>query len=508
MTVLIERDDAIGLADGVRPATPAYAIAPGDRFQGTLNTFNDSDFLSTVLEAGYGYVFTLAPQAGAGLSGAYVSIFDGRTASLFASAYNYTEGLLPARLVFSVNPADLPGSYREEGPWHVEIRGNGSISGNAGYALSMIREVGNDRFTQALAQVGTAFTSRLDYAAVDLTFTRSQADVDVVAFNLDAGISYTVALSGANMSLVLQDRLASTPALGSDTSLGDGRAEITFTPTQSGRYLAVIEGVTGDVTGGYSLLVTTPGRILTGDGRPDSLTGGPGDDTIAGQGGNDTLGGAGGNDRIDGGPGNDRILAGDGSDTVIGGPGDDIIFGGDSAADLRDVIYAGAGNDRVDAGHGNDLVYGGDGNDTIEGGFGVDEIIGQSGDDVLAGSAFSDLIFGGAGSDFINGGFGSDRVNGGTGADRFYHLGIADHGSDWVQDYSSAEGDRLVFGGAGVRSQFQVNFAQTQGAGAAGVDEAFVIYRPTGQILWALVDGEAQGAIVLDIGGQVFDLLS
>jgi Ca2+-binding RTX toxin-like protein len=99
-------------------------------------------------------------------------------------------------------------------------------------------------------------------------------------------------------------------------------------------------------------------------------------------------------------------------------------------------------------------------------------------------------------------------VNGGTGADRFYHLGIADHGSDWVQDYSSAEGDRLVFGGAGVRSQFQVNFAQTQGAGAAGVDEAFVIYRPTGQILWALVDGEAQGAIVLDIGGQVFDLLS
>jgi hypothetical protein len=40
------------------------------------------------------------------------------------------------------------------------------------------------------------------------------------------------------------------------------------------------------------------------------------------------------------------------------------------------------------------------------------------------------------------------------------------------------------------------------------VDEAFVIYRPTGQILWALVDGEAQGAIVLDIGGQVFDLLS
>jgi Ca2+-binding RTX toxin-like protein len=162
----------------------------------------------------------------------------------------------------------------------------------------------------------------------------------------------------------------------------------------------------------------------------------------------------------------------------------------------------------VDAGHGNDLVYGGDGNDTIEGGFGVDEIIGQNGDDVLAGSAFSDLIFGNAGSDFINGGFGSDRVNGGTGADRFYHLGIADHGSDWVQDFTADEGDRLVFGAAAARSQFQVNFAQTPGAGRDDVDEAFVIYRPTGQILWALVDGEAQGSITLQAGTQVFDLLA
>jgi Ca2+-binding RTX toxin-like protein len=239
--------------------------------------------------------------------------------------------------------------------------------------------------------------------------------------------------------------------------------------------------------------------VLFGGDGPDLLQGGLGRDRLSGGDGADTLRG---ND------GADTLRGGDGTDTLDGGDGDDVLSGGDTAADLRDVIYAGAGNDRVDAGHGNDLVYGGDGNDTIEGGFGVDEIIGQSGDDVLAGSAFSDLIFGGAGSDFINGGFGSDRVNGGTGADRFYHLGIADHGSDWVQDYSSAEGDRLVFGGAGSRSQFQVNFAQTQGAGAAGVDEAFVIYRPTGQILWALVDGGAQGAIDLQIGAQVVDLLA
>jgi Ca2+-binding RTX toxin-like protein len=52
----------------------------------------------------------------------------------------------------------------------------------------------------------------------------------------------------------------------------------------------------------------------------------------------------------------------------------------------------------------------------------------------MTGSAFSDLIFGGDGDDFINRGFGPDRVNGGAGSDRFFHLCIADHGSDWIQD--------------------------------------------------------------------------
>ena len=65
-------------------------------------------------------------------------------------------------------------------------------------------------------------------------------------------------------------------------------------------------------------------------------------------------------------------------------------------------------------------------------------------DDTLTGSAFGDEIFGGDGFDFINGGFGSDRVNGGAGGDRLFHLGIADHGSDWIQDFSNAEGDVLV----------------------------------------------------------------
>ncbi|WP_371157995.1 TRAP transporter substrate-binding protein DctP [Jannaschia sp. 2305UL9-9] len=220
------------------------------------------------------------------------------------------------------------------------------------------------------------------------------------------------------------------------------------------------------------------------------------------------LTGASGPDRLVGGLGADTINGGDGNDTLIGGEGDDVITGGATTADLRDLIYGGAGNDTIDGGYGNDELRGDAGNDSIAGGFGADTVIGGAGNDTLTGSAFGDEIFGGDGMDFVNGGFGSDRVNGGAGADSFFHLGIADHGSDWIQDYSAADGDVLVFGGAATADQFQINQANTASAGDAGTDEAFVIYRPTGQIIWALVDGMAESSITLRVGGVETDLLA
>ena len=151
-------------------------------------------------------------------------------------------------------------------------------------------------------------------------------------------------------------------------------------------------------------------------------------------------------------------------------------------------------------------LIGTEGDDKI---FGADTLIGNGGADVLNGGALSDVLFGNDGFDFLNGGFGHDRLNGGAGPDRFFHQGVAGHGSDWIQDYAAAEGDRLVWGGAAsaTESQFQVNIAHTEGAGSAAVDEAFVIWRPPGQILWALVDGAGQNDIRLQIGGEVFDLV-
>ncbi|PYE82186.1 calcium-binding protein [Pseudoroseicyclus aestuarii] len=227
---------------------------------------------------------------------------------------------------------------------------------------------------------------------------------------------------------------------------------------------------------------------------------------MAGLGGDDVLTGDGRANRISGGAGRDTIRGGDGADSLDGGTGDDVIFGGASRADLRDVITGGVGDDRIDGGYGNDLLYGGAGADEIAGGFGADTVIGNEGADVLTGGAFGDMLVGGDGFDFLNGGFGSDRLVGGAGPDRFYHLGVAGHGNDWIQDYSGAEGDRLVWGGGQAGAgRFQVNYAATPGAGAAWTQEAFVIDKATGQILWALVDG-AEETIRLQVGTDIYEL--
>ena len=265
------------------------------------------------------------------------------------------------------------------------------------------------------------------------------------------------------------------------------RFELRFTPesrTYSGTFTD-IEGVVGGLTADR----------MTGRSIADTLSGGEGDDRLLGE------------------AGADEIRGGDGLDTLNGGDGDDLIIGGETEDDRRDVIYAGAGDDSVDAGYGNDQVFGMAGNDTIAGGFGADNLQGQDGDDVITGSAFGDQVFGGAGNDFVNGGFGHDLINGGAGADRFFHLGVAGHGSDWVQDFDSAEGDTLAFGRAGSVADFQVNYAHTanragERSGEDAVQEAFVIYKPTGQILWALVDGAGQSSLNIQIGSETFDLLA
>ncbi|MEP3632358.1 MAG: BspA family leucine-rich repeat surface protein [Shimia thalassica] len=219
-----------------------------------------------------------------------------------------------------------------------------------------------------------------------------------------------------------------------------------------------------------------------------------------------------GNDKIIGSAHSDTLEGGLGADVLIGGEDSDVLYGAlmseQQAEDQADRIYAGGGNDLARGGYGNDELRGDAGHDTLVGEQGADSVYGGSGNDVLTGAALSDLIFGGDGDDFLNGGFGYDRLNGGAGADRFFHSGDTGHGTDWVQDYAATEGDVLHFGGPATSDDFRVRLASTDGAGADVTPEAFVIHHPTGQILWALVDGGGQSSINLQIGGEVFDLLA
>jgi Ca2+-binding RTX toxin-like protein len=284
----------------------------------------------------------------------------------------------------------------------------------------------------------------------------------------------------------------------------------TVVPLDIGARLTVQVSYT-DGAGFAERLVSAPTPEIGGTRPPIIAT--TGDATIEGTIHDDEIIALSGNNILRGGAGNDTLRGGDGQDTLNGGDGNDVIYGGPGPGDLRDVIYGGAGDDLVFGGAGNNLIFGDDGRDTLNGGDGADEIYGGAGNDVIGGGALGDVLFGGAGDDFLNGGWGHDRLNGGAGADRFFHLGIFDHGSDWVQDYRHAEGDVLLFGNPGATgADFQVNFARTPNAGRADVAEAFVIYRPTGQIIWALVDGAAQESLILQVNNDgvntQYDLLA
>jgi Ca2+-binding RTX toxin-like protein len=378
----------------------------------------------------------------------------------------------------------------------------------------------------SLSTTGLVVSGTVEASLVPYTVTVTARDplngivtdtVEWTILNVNAGPQGTVTISGDPVvgSTLIVDR--------SDLSDPDGLGVISYQWMRDGTVITGATSAAYDVTTadlGAALSVTLSyedgfGTLETVDVNAVHITGGgviregtEGADVLFGVVGPDHLMGLGGNDTLIGGGGDDTLEGGDGTDTLNGGDGADRLIGGATEADLRDVIYGGDGNDFIDGGYGNDELRGDAGNDTVSGGFGTDTVIGADGSDVLTGEAWSDILYGGAGNDFLNGGFGYDRMNGGSGADRFFHLGVSDHGSDWIQEYNAAEGDVLVFGLAATHDQFQVNFVETANAGVAGVEEAFVIYRPTGQIMWALVDGAGQDSLTLLISGVQYDLMA
>lgn len=452
----------------------------------SIAVFLDRDWYAADLTAGSSYAFFLRPTD-------EIDPDDRMELELRNAADNTVD----RGTTFGSDLVILSYDPTESGAFFIEVENfRGDYLG--AYTLDLIEEVTASATTTANLAVGGTYDGDYDF----------QGDTDWVAVDLVAGQTYdlSIALTGAEGTGLARLRLLDETGrflaeTGNIETPADGT--LSYTATTTGTFFLETSASSSDLVGGYQLAAS----VMMGP-----IIGTPGNDTLDGTDAADTIDALAGDDVLRGLGGDDTLNAGDGTDTINGGAGNDLIRGGETTADRRDTIFGGTGNDSIDAGHGNDLAYGQDGNDTIAGGFGADELFGQNGDDVITGSAFSDLVFGGAGDDFVNGGFGFDRINGGEGADRFFHSGADGHASDWLQDYNAAEGDVLLYGGAGASaSDFVVRFAHT--ASAAGersgdddVQEAFVNYR--GETLWALVDGDGQSSITLQIGGDTFDLLA
>ena len=260
--------------------------------------------------------------------------------------------------------------------------------------------------------------------------------------------------------------------------------------------------------GNDALYGGTGGDHLDGGTGNDLLNGGDGNDLLVGGSGDDTLSGITGDDTLQGKYGRDLLHGGDGQDVLIGGAGRDTILGGDTAADGADILQGRGGHDALYAGAGDDVVKGGARKDVIKGGDGADRLFGQDGDDFVFGGRAGDRMLGGAGRDRLDGGKGTDTVSGGLGADHFVNAGTDGQGHDLILDFSNADHDALYFGiDRATAADFRVEFVTIAGAGRPGVAEAKIIYLPTGTLIWTLVDGAGQDAIMVHSSMNSFDVL-
>jgi serralysin len=244
-----------------------------------------------------------------------------------------------------------------------------------------------------------------DIAAIQSLYGRNMSAFlgdTVYGFGSNSGRPWFTASSGSSPVI-----FAVWDAGGSDTLNFSGYGQNQRIDLNAGRF--------SDVGGMAANVSIADGAVI------ENADGGSGGDTIVGNGVGNYVRGLDGSDSIDGGAGDDDLNGNVGTDTVTGGDGADWVRGGQGA----DIVVGAGGNDpHVNGNLGDDTVYGATGNDTVYGGQGNDRLFGDEGDDWLSGD------------------LGADVLTGGAGADRFlFRVGA---GGDWITDFSSAQGDRVM----------------------------------------------------------------
>ncbi|WP_430463299.1 nidogen-like domain-containing protein [Tabrizicola sp.] len=240
---------------------------------------------------------------------------------------------------------------------------------------------------------------------------------------------------------------------------------------------------------------------LIGSNHSDRLSGSTGVDRLYGLTGRDHLFGGAGNDQLYGEAGDDLLHGDGGADLLDGGLGFDMAGYGSSRAGLRVDLARPALNTGDARGDRYVSIEGLRGSDF------ADRLFGDGRANRLEGGAGRDRLFGRDGADTLDGGAGQDWLTGGAGADSFVLRSRADAG-DLVMDYNPDEGDALVIALAGLsRAVLAVRVQTVAGAGAATTPEALIVHRPSGQVLFTLVDAGRLEDIFLRIGSVSYDLV-
>lgn len=250
-----------------------------------------------------------------------------------------------------------------------------------------------------------------------------------------------------------------------------------------------------------TVVATDNDAVISTLGGNDSLTGGRGDDLLDGGTGDDIIHASAGRDVVIGGYGTDTLIFADRMQDVLAAriEGRLVFYSSDGMTQLTSVEqinfangtlnlteldyasssrigginYAsietgGVGFERLDsavsvvAGNNLDAVQlTGIGNIDFVGNSLDNNALGNDGDNMLLGWGGDDRLFGGRGNDILNGGGGNDVLQAGSGDDRLcggtgidtltgrqgVDTFIASGGTNYVDDFSFQQGDRLDFDG-------------------------------------------------------------
>ncbi len=363
--------------------------------------------------------------------------------------------------------------------YNPNIAGSGSSSYTGNYNLQMTvaaplpPETPGDTLATALNSGLTSAnpgTFNLNAQIGDNPRVGTNSDVDMIAFQLDAGGRVTIDIDARTNGSSLDSVLRIFDSTGTELTYDDdseapGEADtydsyLDFTATQTGTYYVGVSGynnfyynpsvagsATGGSTGNYNLQMSVNSNIIYGTEGVDTLIGTQNSDTIYALGSNDIVYANEGNNAVYGGAGNDSLYAGNGNDLMNGDDGNDTIYANEGNNTVYggagiDTLYAGNGNDLMDGGDGNDIIYANEGNNTVSGGAGIDTLYAGNGNDIMDGGDGNDIIYANEGNNTVYGGAGNDTLYAGNGND----IMNGDDGNDTI--YAN-EGNNTVSGGAG-----------------------------------------------------------